>query len=172
MYAGADEKCVLSDNQAANESVGSYAGGEIITGASSMAWMGDNTLSFLQLVDQFLPELAIEVTNEDLCPVTCGSGAVSAKDDGWYYDADGKRRGRSNGRTVENEEANRKYSDVNCVEEKEHPKREEKVIPEYERPSESRGKGNSRSRSKGRGHTRGNKNKFISDIGPQTAVFN
>lgn len=98
LYAGADSKCVVSSNVAQNASIAGFVAGQTIIGADSMNWIGDNTLSFVQLVDNYLPLLQEPIIDPLMCPSPCGrllGDYYESSDEEEVPDAADEPRGRT-----------------------------------------------------------------------------
>lgn len=55
------------------QEIPSFVSGTDVLGADSSDWIGANTLSYVDLIDQYLPLAFVPVTNEEVCPNSCES---------------------------------------------------------------------------------------------------
>ena len=78
------------------EEMAAFAGGTSVVGSDSMSWIGANTLSFVAMVDEFLPLTATEILEEGICPALClanGSGSDKSGSDKSGSDKKGRALG-------------------------------------------------------------------------------
>lgn len=82
LFAGDDSRCLKLLNKTTTEEIPSYVAGTDVIGVDSSEWMGANTLSYVDLIDQYLPLELVPVTNTEVCPSQCDE-LFKKWDDDW-----------------------------------------------------------------------------------------